>query len=50
LFKAYQSDSLVKSRKLFRLDGNIEQLIPIESRGFGYDKARCVISLAFPER
>jgi hypothetical protein len=50
LFKAYQSDRPVKSRKLFRLDGNIEQLIPIESRGFGHDEARYVISLAFPNR
>ena len=50
LFKAYQSDSPVKSRRLFRLDANIEQHIPIESKGFGHDEARYVISLAFPER
>jgi Zn-dependent peptidase ImmA (M78 family) len=50
LYKAYQSDSPVKSRKLFRLDADIEQHIPIESKGFGYDEARYVISLAFPAR
>jgi Zn-dependent peptidase ImmA (M78 family) len=50
LYKAYQSDSPVKSRKLFRLDADIEQHIPIESKGFGYDEARYVVSLAFPDR
>jgi len=50
LYKAYQSDSPVKSRKLFRLDADIEQHIPIESKGFGHGEARYVISLAFPDR
>lgn len=50
LFKAYQSDRPMRSRKLFRLGGNTEQYIPIESKGFGHDEARCVISLAFPDR
>jgi len=50
LYKAYQSDSPVKSRKLFRLDADIEQRIPIESKGFGHGEARYVISLAFPDR
>ena len=50
LYKAYQYDSPVKCRKLFRLDAGIEQFIPIESKGFGHGEARYVISLAFPNR
>lgn len=50
LYKAYQSDSPIKSRKLFILDADVEQHIPIESKGFGYDEARYVISIAFPDR
>ena len=50
LYRAYQSGNPVKSRRLFRLDADIEQRIPIESKGFGYDEARYVLSLAFPDR
>ena len=50
LYKAYQYDSPVKCRKLFRLDAGIEQFMPIESKGFGHGEARYVISLAFPNR
>jgi hypothetical protein len=50
LYKAYQLDCPVKSRKPFRLNANIEKLIPVESKGFGHGEARYVISLAFPDR
>jgi Zn-dependent peptidase ImmA (M78 family) len=49
LYKAYQHNSPIKCRKDFIFDAGIKR-IPIESKGFGYDKARYVISLAFPTR
>jgi Zn-dependent peptidase ImmA (M78 family) len=49
LYKAYQYDSPVKCRKLFRLDTDVKR-IPIESKGFGGGEMRYVISLAFPDR
>jgi Zn-dependent peptidase ImmA (M78 family) len=50
LYKAYQHDSPIKCRKDFILDAGIKRIIPVESKGFGYDEARYVISLAFPAR
>ena len=47
LHKAYQYDSPVKCRKLFKLDTTVKRL-PMESKGFGRDETRYVISLAFP--
>jgi len=49
IYKAYQSDSSVKSYKLFKVDNVIKRL-PIESKGFGHGETRYVISLAFAER
>jgi len=49
LYKVYQSDSPVKSSKLFKLD-TVTKHCPMESKGFGRDKTRYVISLAFPDR
>jgi Zn-dependent peptidase ImmA (M78 family) len=49
LYKAYQHDSPIKCRRDFILDAGIKRIL-IESKGFGYDEARYVISLAFPAR
>lgn len=49
LHKAYQYDSPVKSRKLFKVDNAVKRL-PMESKGFGRGKTRRVISLAFLDR
>jgi Zn-dependent peptidase ImmA (M78 family) len=49
LYKAYQHDSPIKCRKDFILDAGIKHIL-IESKGFGYDEARYVVSLAFPDR
>jgi len=49
LHKAYQDDRSVKSFKLFKVDNAVKRL-PMESKGFGRDKTRYVISLAFPDR
>jgi len=49
LHKAYQYDSPVKSWKLFKVDNGVKRL-PMESKGFGRDETRYIISLAFPER
>lgn len=49
LYKAYQSDSPVKSFKLFKVNDTVRRL-PMESKGFGYGENRQVISLAFLER
>jgi Zn-dependent peptidase ImmA (M78 family) len=49
LYKAYQHDSPIKCRKDFILDVGIKRIL-LESKGFGYDEARYVISLAFPAR
>jgi len=49
LHKAYESDRPVKSFKLFKVDTATKRC-PMESKGFGRDETRYVISLAFPER
>ena len=49
LYKAYQHDSPIKCRKDFILDAGIKHILT-ESKGFGYDEARYVVSLAFPDR
>lgn len=49
LYKAYQDNSPVKCYKLFKLD-NVVKRLPMESRGFGRQEWRYVISLAFPDR
>jgi len=49
LHKAYQSDSPVKSFKLFKA-GNATKRLPMESKGFGRNETRYVISLAFLNR
>lgn len=49
LYKAYQEDRPVTSYKRFRLDAG-EKRLPVESKGFGSDETRYVISLAFPNR
>lgn len=49
LHKAYQYDSRVKCHKLFKLDTGVKRL-PMESKGFGRNETRYVISLAFPDR
>ena len=49
LYKSYQDNSPVKSSKLFKLD-NVVKRLPMESKGFGRDETRYVISLAFPDR
>ncbi len=45
LYKAYQSENYVKSSKLFRL-GTVTRRCPMESKGFGREETRYVISLA----
>jgi len=49
LYKAYQSDTLVKTWKLFR-DTNTVKRLPVEAKGFGRGETRSVISFAFPDR
>jgi len=49
LYRAYQGETLVKSSKLFRF-GTATKRCPMESRGFGREERRYVISLAFPGR
>ena len=49
LHKAYQYDKPVKCHKLFKVDNAVKRL-PMESKGFGRDETRYVISLAFPDR
>lgn len=49
LHKAYQNDNAVKSFKLFKFDNNVKRL-SMESKGFGRNETRYVISLAFPDR
>lgn len=49
LMKAYETDSAVKSFKSFEI-GNTRKRCYMESKGFGRDKTRYVISLVFPER
>ena len=49
LLKAYETDSSVKSFKSFEI-GNSRKRCYMESKGFGRDKMRYIISLVFPER
>ena len=49
LYRAYQGETLVKSSNLFRF-GTATKRCPMESRGFGREERRYVISLAFPGR
>ncbi len=49
LYKAYQYDSPIKSWKKFKVDDTAKRLL-MESKGFGHDEARYVISLAFLNR
>jgi len=49
LYRAYQGETPVKSWKLFRF-GTATKRCPMESRGFGREERRYVISLAFPDR
>ena len=49
LFKAFETDSVVKCHKLFKVGTAVKRL-PMESKGFGYGENRRVYSLAFLER
>jgi Zn-dependent peptidase ImmA (M78 family) len=49
LLKAYESDDTVKSFKRFDID-NISKRCLMESKGFGHEKNRYVLSLIFPDR
>ena len=49
LTKAYESSISVRSFRSFEI-GNVRKRCLMESKGFGYDKMRYVISLVFPER
>ena len=49
LYKAYQSDTLVKTWKLFK-DANTVKRLSVEAKGFGRGETRFVISFAFPDR
>jgi len=49
LHKAYQYDNPAKCHRLFKLDTTVKRL-PMESKGFGRDGTRYVISLAFVDR
>ena len=46
LYKAYQNDTSVKSWKVFKVDNAVKRL-PMQSKGFGRNETRYVISLAF---
>ncbi|GAG15501.1 unnamed protein product [marine sediment metagenome] len=48
LYEAYEYDNPVKSSKLFKVD-NAAKRLPMESKGFGRNETRYVISLAFPD-
>jgi len=49
LLKAYESNDTVKSFKCFEI-GNVRKRCLLESKGFGHDKTRYVLSLVFPDR
>jgi len=49
LHKAYQDSSFVKSSRLFKCDNAVKRL-PMESKGFGRNETRYVVSLAFLNR
>jgi len=49
LHKAYQDSNFIKSSRLFKCDNTVKRL-PMESRGFGHDETRYVVSLAFLDR
>ena len=45
LYQAYQGNNLVKCHKLFKIGATTRRLL-MESKGFGYDEKRFVVSLA----
>jgi len=49
LLKAYESNEIVRSFKLLEID-KISKRCPMESKGFGQDKTRWVLSLVFLDR
>jgi hypothetical protein len=49
LHQAYENDTPVRSFNLFELN-TVTKRCPMESRGFGRNETRNVISLAFPDR
>jgi Zn-dependent peptidase ImmA (M78 family) len=49
IFKAFETDSIVKCHKLFKIGADVKRL-PMESKGFGYGENRRVYSLAFLDR
>jgi Zn-dependent peptidase ImmA (M78 family) len=49
LHKALEKNSQVKCNKSFKI-GTTSRQLRMESKGFGYDEFRCVLSLAFPKR
>ncbi len=49
VYEAFRTVKTAKSYKLFRLDKEIKRL-PIESKGFGFEDNRYVISFAYPSR
>ncbi len=50
LFKAFESNEAVNSRKLVRFKDNSLKRCYVESKGFGYGKTRYVVSMVFPGR
>lgn len=49
LFKAFETDNIVKSHKLFKVGNKVKRL-PMESKGFGFGENRRVYSLVFLNR
>ncbi|MFH1788267.1 MAG: ImmA/IrrE family metallo-endopeptidase [Candidatus Altiarchaeota archaeon] len=49
VYEAFKSETTAKSYKLFKLDREIKRL-PLESKGFGVEDNRYVISFAYPSR
>lgn len=49
LYKAYENDVIVKTRKVF-YSGTNKVRLPIEAKGFGRGESRFLISLAFPSK
>ncbi len=45
LYKAYQSDTIIKTWKLFK-NGNTVKRLPVEAKGFGHGETRFVVSLS----
>lgn len=49
LHKAFEQNITLMSYKKFNIGSNVKRIL-MESKGFGYDENRFVLSLAFPER